>query len=96
MRKSLKKWALVFVAIQLLACDVGMGLYMMQMVSNGLVASISDGVLIAWMSSSLVEVIGILWVIARNLFPFRDNQRDKVAEKEFNRMTKLIEAVNKH
>ncbi|MFF0909726.1 hypothetical protein ACFWZW_03435 [Microbacterium enclense] len=29
-------------------------------------------VMIAWLSATVVEVIGILWVIARNLFPYRD------------------------
>lgn len=29
-------------------------------------------VMIAWLSATVVEVVGILWVIARNLFPYRD------------------------
>lgn len=31
-----------------------------------------SAVLIAWLSATVVEVVGILWVIARNLFPYRD------------------------
>lgn len=38
-------------------------------------------ILISWMSATVVEVIGLMWVIARSLFPFRDKQRDKEAEK---------------
>ena len=38
-------------------------------------------VLITWLSSTIVEIIGILWVIARSLFPFRDRHRDTEGEK---------------
>lgn len=35
-------------------------------------AHMDSAVMIAWLSASVVEVVGILWVIARNLFPYRD------------------------
>lgn len=38
-------------------------------------------VLITWLSSTIVEIIGILWVIARSLFPFHDRHRDAKGEK---------------
>lgn len=38
-------------------------------------------VLITWLSSTIVEIIGILWVIARSLFPFHDRHRDTKGEK---------------
>lgn len=38
-------------------------------------------VIVAWLSATLVEIIGILWVVTRSLFPFHDGLRDKAAEK---------------
>lgn len=38
-------------------------------------------VLVTWLSSTIVEIIGILWVIARSLFPFRDRRHDTEGER---------------
>lgn len=43
--------------------------------------SVPSDVMVAWMASTFVEVIGILWVITRSLFPFNDAYRDKDGEK---------------
>jgi len=42
---------------------------------------VPSDVMVAWMASTFVEVIGILWVITRSLFPFNDAYRDKDGEK---------------
>lgn len=49
----------------------------------------SPVVIISWMATSLGEVVGILWVIARNLFPFHDKHRDREAEKQNPKQTQL-------
>lgn len=36
-----------------------------------------------------IVVVGILWVIARNLFPFHDKHRDREAEKQNPKQTQL-------
>ncbi len=38
-------------------------------------------VIISWMGATTAEIIGILWVIARSLFPFRDEHRPTDLEK---------------
>ena len=43
--------------------------------------AVPSNVMVAWMSSTFVEVIGILWVITRSLFPFNDAYRDRTGEK---------------
>lgn len=43
--------------------------------------SVPSDVMIAWMASTFVEIVGILWVITRSLFPFNDAYRDRDGEK---------------
>lgn len=43
--------------------------------------AVPSNVMVAWMASTFVEVIGILWVITRSLFPFNDAYRDRTGEK---------------
>ena len=43
--------------------------------------SVPSNVMVAWMTSTFVEIIGILWVITRSLFPFNDAYRDRGGEK---------------
>lgn len=43
--------------------------------------AVPSNVMVAWMASTFVEVIGILWVITRSLFPFNDAYRDRDGEK---------------
>ena len=38
-------------------------------------------VIISWMGATTAEIIGILWVIARSLFPFQDEHRSADLEK---------------
>lgn len=77
-----------------LLCDFTIGIIMVQLVVCDLFVigyaaftifclrqSISDILISTWIGSNFVEIIGILWVIARSLFPFHDSKRDKKAEK---------------
>ena len=43
--------------------------------------SVPSNVMVAWMTSTFGEIIGILWVITRSLFPFNDAYRDRGGEK---------------
>lgn len=76
LRKALAYWAVFFVCVQLLAANVFFGIYL----GHNAVKP-DTAVMIAWLTSTVVEVIGILWVIARSLFPFKDKLRNKEAEK---------------
>lgn len=78
LRRTLGLTAIKFVAAQLIVCDALLALYVNYTMNMGW--SIPNEVIIGWMAASLVEIIGILWVIARSLFPFRDKHRDHDAE----------------
>lgn len=79
LRNRLGTAAIVFVSVQLGVCNIGIIAYFVYCICKGW--GIPNEVIVGWMAASLVEVIGILWVIARSLFPFRDSHRDKSAEK---------------
>lgn len=66
-------WALIFVGVQLAVANLFFGWYLW---FNR--ADPDRAIMAAWLTSTVVEVIGILWVIARNLFPYRD--RGKVVD----------------
>lgn len=78
LRSLVGKVSLAFVAIQLFFFDAVMGIYILVSLFRGDV--VPSEILIGWMSACLVEIIGILWVIARSLFPFRDKSRSLEAE----------------
>lgn len=40
----------------------------------------SDTAMLAWLSACVIEVIGLIWVITRSIFPFNDGDRDMKAE----------------
>ena len=79
LRNKIGHTAIRLVWVQLFMCNLGFAAYVVYSFFKGW--NIPSAVIIAWMSSSLVEIIGILWVIARSLFPFRDISRDEKAEK---------------
>lgn len=79
LRKLMVHWALLFVGWQIVICDLVMAGYVITELCKN--HPIAPQVIMAWLSTSLVEVIGILWVIARNLFPFHDKYRNKKAER---------------
>lgn len=79
LRGILAVTAIVFVGIQLWNCNAIVSEYVAYMIHTD---KESPVVIISWMATSLGEVVGILWVIARNLFPFHDKHRDREAEKQ--------------
>lgn len=70
-RTLLGKAAIALVTGQLVVCDIAIIAYGVATVSGG--ATIPTQVVIGWMTATLVEVIGILWVIARSLYPMHDD-----------------------
>lgn len=95
LRVILAIFALLFVGAQLIASDWLVFQYMNAQLAVG--RTLPTEFLIAWLAASLVEVIGILWVIARSLFPFRDKHRDQKAEnkKQSSVIRNLSEALAK-
>lgn len=80
LRKLMVRWSLFFVGMQIAVCDLVMAGYVVTELCKS--HPIAPQVIIAWLSASLAEVIGILWVIARNLFPFHDKHRNSKAERQ--------------
>lgn len=80
LRSRLCNWTIGIIAFQLVACDAFVICYVCFTIFY-LRQSISDILISTWIGSNFVEIIGILWVIARSLFPFHDSKRDKKAEK---------------
>ncbi|MFU0569648.1 hypothetical protein [Gardnerella vaginalis] len=79
LRKTLAEKALLYIKWQLIATNVG---FILCLILFPLVHyAITSEVFMAWFTATIVEIIGILWVIARSLFPFHDSKRDKKAEK---------------
>lgn len=68
LRKRLASWAIFFVGLQLIASNLFFGFYLWHNKSDP-----SQQVMTAWLAASVVEVIGILLVIARSLFPVKSN-----------------------
>ena len=75
LRRLVAKWAIVFVVVQLLCSN-----YLFWRFLEVNLYRINDPVMIAWLSACVVEVIGILVVIARSLFPKKD-QAESVASR---------------
>lgn len=74
LQRKLGSWALTVVSAQLIITNAVMiAFFTIQMLSA---QPISDTVLVAWMTTCFAEVLGILWVIARSLYPRRDNMAD--------------------
>ena len=80
LRKKVATWSLWFVLGQLIVTMYAtIVAYIVTMLV--LKQDVPTQVLITWLSSTIVEIIGILWVIARSLFPFHDRHRDAKGEK---------------
>lgn len=79
LRKEVATWSLWFVLTQLVITNTTIVAYIVTMLV--LKQYVPTEVLITWLSSTIVEIIGILWVIARSLFPFHDRHRDTKGEK---------------
>ncbi|RSX56732.1 hypothetical protein [Bifidobacterium samirii] len=79
LRVTIAQRIIDFVAGQLVLTNMLAWLYALVMLARH--DPIPSEVIIAWLSSTIVEIIGLLWVMARSLFPFRDRHRDNDAEK---------------
>ena len=79
LRKKVATWSLWFVLGQLVVTNATIVIYIGFMLA--VKKYVPTEVLITWLSSTIVEIIGILWVIARSLFPFHDRHRDKKGER---------------
>lgn len=78
LRVTIAERIIDFVACQLFLTNMLAWVYAVVMLTRH--DPIPSEVIIAWLSSTIVEIIGLLWVMARSLFPFRDKHRDKDAE----------------
>ena len=73
LRKRVCTWSLVIVSAQLLVCNVGIIVYGVATVVSG--GTIPAEVILGWMGSCLVEVIGVLTEIVKSLFPKTGTRR---------------------
>lgn len=67
LRRNIAYWSIAFVVLQLVASNVFFGYYLYQNVSN-----IEVPIMVSWLSSSVIEIIAILGIVASSLFPRRD------------------------
>lgn len=73
LRNRLGNVLLVMVGVQLGISDFFLAIFMC-------VNPYSTTVMLAWLSACVIEVIGLVWVITRSIFPFKDGYRDTKAE----------------
>lgn len=73
LRNKLGNALLLMVGIQLGASDIFLGFFMWNNAHT-------DTVMLAWLSSCVVEVIGIVLVITRSIFPKKNQYADEEAE----------------
>jgi hypothetical protein len=67
LRMRLATFAIVVVWVQLVAANIFFGYYLYQALQG--TEGLDSTVMIAWLSATVVEVIGIVVIVARNLFP---------------------------
>lgn len=79
-RKTVATWSLIFVGFQIFVCDAMIAAYIVVNLARGI--TVPSEVIFGVLGTSLVEIIGILWVITRSLFPFHDSHRDRSKESE--------------
>ncbi len=73
LRNKLGNALLWMVGAQLVVSDIFLSIFMCQNAHN-------QTIMLAWLSACVVEIIGIIWVITRSIFPFKDKYRDTEAE----------------
>lgn len=79
-RKTVATWSLRFVGFQIFVCDALIAAYIVVNLVRKI--TVPSEVIFGVLGTSLVEIIGILWVITRSLFPFHDSHRDRSKELE--------------
>jgi hypothetical protein len=72
LKKSYAKWLLLLVAGQLVLADVVFVAYAWA----GANWKLDSGVIEVWLGATIVELVGVVLVITRYLFPRRDRQLD--------------------
>lgn len=70
LRRILAYWSLILVTIQVIATNACMVFYFFYESLHSRL--INPTIATAWLSTDFVEIVGILWVITRSLFPFND------------------------
>lgn len=78
LRREIAKKIVRFVAGQLILTNMLIWIYFLVMLARD--EPIPSTVIASWLGSALVEILGLLWVIARSLFPFKDRFRNSAAE----------------
>lgn len=79
---SLRKWYAVAAGVVVLL-QIGLAnWFFYKYASDGVQWVVPDSVMAAWLAAVVVQVIGVLLVITRNLFPNRDGPRPEDAEKK--------------
>lgn len=79
-RKTVATWSLRFVGFQIFVCDALIAAYIVVNLVRKI--TVPSEVIFGVLGTSLVEIIGILWVFTRSLFPFHDSHRDRSKESE--------------
>lgn len=77
LRKKVCKWAIKAVSRQLVVCNVGIVAYGAAVILRG--GELPAEVILGWVAACLVEVIGILVVIVKSLFPKKGDDREEKA-----------------
>ena len=80
LRVSVATRIVSFVAGQLVLTNTMIWIYFIVMLARN--QTIPSAVIISWLGSTIVEILGLLCVVARSLFPFRDKHRDIQNEKQ--------------
>lgn len=87
-RKTVATWSLRFVGFQVFVCDALIAAYIVVNLVRKI--TVPSEVIFGVLGTSLVEIIGILWVITRSLFPFHDLHRDKSKESEISSRRRTV------
>lgn len=87
-RKTVATWSLRFVGFQIFVCDALIAAYIVVNLVRKI--TVPSEVIFGVLGTSLVEIIGILWVITRSQFPFHDSHRDKSKESEISSRRRTV------
>ncbi|WP_449371787.1 hypothetical protein [Arthrobacter psychrolactophilus] len=70
LRKTIAVASICFVSLQLVCSNVFFWIYLSHVVGSG--KDIEASIMIAWMSTSVVEIVAILGIVATSLFPSKN------------------------
>lgn len=69
LRKRIANWSVFFVLVQVLSSNTFFGVYMLNNLQH-----LEAPIMLAWMSSSVVEIIAIMGIVAVSLFPNKNRR----------------------